>query len=181
MESLQIVGISGKAGSGKDWIAQNLLIPRGFRQWSFAWHFKVWLVGQGKATLEEVFETKPPHIRKLMQEEGTERGRMVYGEDIWANTMYAWFQTINMYWGENKFVVPDVRFVNEVEAIHRLGGKVYRIYAPIRVANSSLSEEARNHISETALDGYKKFDGYIDNDPQYANTVETQIINLLNR
>jgi hypothetical protein len=47
-----------------------------------------------------------------------------------------------------------------------MGGRVFRILAPNRVANSPLSDEARNHYSETALDVYPldNFDGIIDND-----------------
>lgn len=177
--NIQIIGISGKAGSGKDWISQNILKPLGFHQWSFAWHFKVWLIGKGEATYEEVFHTKPPHIRKLLQLEGTERGRMVYGENVWGDTMYAWFQVINEFWGINKFVVPDIRFPSEVNVVHNLGGKVFRIVAPNRVANNGLSDEARNHLSETSLDNFDKFDGFIYNDFGEELTVKDQMYTLL--
>lgn len=180
MNDLQIIGISGQAGSGKDYISQNILTPLGFYQWSLAWHFKVWLIGKGEATYNDVFRTKPPAVRKMLQLEGTENGRHLFGENVWVDTMYAWFEVLNNHWGIHKFVVPDVRFPNEVEAIKRLGGKVFRIYAPLRVANNSLSAEARTHASETALDDYHDFDGIIFNDPDQAGSVKLQVMIMLN-
>jgi hypothetical protein len=174
---MQIIGISGKAGSGKDYLTQKFFRPDGFFQFSLAWHFKVWLVAKGEATYEEVFITKPPHVRKMLQLEGTEFGRLKYGEDVWCQSVLTWFRVFNESWGVDKFVIPDVRFPNEVEFIKKNGGKVYRIIAPTRVANSSLNEEARKHISETALDEYPldQFDGLIFNDPEYSETVGSQI------
>lgn len=175
MSNFEVVGLSGKAGSGKDFIAQHYLAPLGYIQFSFAWHFKVWLVGKGEATHEEVFYTKPPHIRKLIQQEGTERGRNVYGPNVWCDTTAEWLRVLAENAGIRKFVIPDVRFPNEVELIHSLGGKVIRVHAPYRAANSNLTEEARQHISETILDEYQHFDWIIYNDPDMAETVSTQI------
>lgn len=173
--SIKVIGVSGKSGSGKDFISQNFLRPRGYYQWSLAWHFKVWTVGKGLATHEEVFYTKPPHVRKELQLEGTERGRMVYGEDVWCSTAKEWFNVLNEQWGIDRFVIADVRFPNEVDFVKSMGGKVIRINAPKLAEANSLSPEARLHISETALDNYTDFDYIIENDPEYASTVPAQI------
>jgi len=170
--TVQVVGISGKAETGKDYLRRTVFEAHGFRPWSLAWHFKIWLIGQGKATYEEVFETKPPHIRELLQQEGTERGRNVFGEDIWCNTAAAWIDLLAREWHVPGIVIPDVRFPNEVEMVHRLGGKVVRIRAPQRVETSRLSAEARGHFSETALDNYDNFDLYVDNDPGAPSLLE---------
>jgi hypothetical protein len=176
---INVIGISGKAGVGKDFITNKYLQPRKYFTFSLAWHFKVWLVGKGLATYEEVFVTKPPHVRKLLQEEGTERGRMAFGEDIWCNTIFTWFKVLHDYSGINDFVIPDVRFPNEVDFIKSHGGRVIRIHAPIRAEGNSLTPEARQHISETALDGYDKFDAYLFNDPVYISDIQDQLIEIL--
>lgn len=176
---LEVIGISGKAGSGKDWIANRFLRSQGYYNFSYAWHLKVWLVGKGLATHEEVFVTKPPHVRKLLQEEATERGRMVYGEDIWTETANEWLRVFSEDWGITKFVIPDIRFVNEINAVHKLGGKVIRVEAPKRVAKNGLTPEARNHISETGLDNFTGFDGVIFNDPEHKETVVKQLNTIL--
>lgn len=164
MIKFNVIGISGHAGTGKDYFVNNVLRDEGYTVFSFAWHFKIWLVGKGFATYEEVFHTKPPHIRKLLQEEGTERGRMLFGEAVWLNTAHAWMKCLSEFNGFTQYVFADVRFPNEVEFITNLGGRVYRMHAPNREAVSSLSPEARQHISETALDTYNQFSGIIHND-----------------
>ena len=175
MKDVKIIGLSGKFGTGKDYIASTYFYPRGFRQMSLAWHFKVGLVGKGKATHEEVFETKPPHVRHMLQQEGTELGRNVYGEDIWVDTLVEWVRVLNETWGQTHFIIPDVRFPNEVEGIQRRGGKVIRVTAPERNLNAPYGEEARSHISETALDTYNMFDYVLFNDIKDVATVPSQI------
>lgn len=162
--NLTVIGISGKAGSGKDFITQHVIRPRGFMQFSLAWHFKVWLVGKSEATHEEVFFTKPPEVRKRLQLEGTEYGRNVYGDNVWCNTTLEWFRVLSENWGISKFVIPDIRFPNEVQFVRALGGAVYRVHAPVRVEQNKLTPEQRAHPSETALDDYNEFDGIINND-----------------
>ena len=164
MSNIRIWGISGKAGSGKDYIYRTYFKPRRFKNISLAWHFKIGAVGKGIATYEEVFLTKPPHVRKYLQEEGTERGRMVYGENLWTDTAKAWIKLWNEEWGITDFIVPDVRFINEVNFIKEMGGVVFRIDAPNRSANSPLTPEQRLHKSETELDDYTGFDYVIKND-----------------
>lgn len=181
---MKILGISGKAESGKDFLTTNIIMPKyGYRQFSFAWHLKCGLVGKGLATYDEVFHTKPPHVRKEMQLEGTERGRHVYGVDIWTRTTMAWLQLLSDSWGMDKFVISDVRFVNEVNFIQEMGGKVIRLVAPNRTANSKLSPEARLHESETALDDFPlhRFDAVIDNDYDMEPFVEENLDVVLNK
>lgn len=159
---ITLVGLSGYAGSGKDYIATNYFRDRyGFFNVSLAWHLKVECVAKGKATYDEVFNTKPPRVRKLMQIMGTEQGRNVWGEDIWVNTTFSWIKIFNEDWGINKFVIPDVRFPNELDAIHSVGGKVYRI---ISDRDSDLTEKAKQHASEKSLtDDMNIYDGKILN------------------
>jgi L-fucose mutarotase/ribose pyranase (RbsD/FucU family) len=177
MPNLQIIGLSGKANTGKDYIATNYL-PE-YKPFSFAWHFKVWLIGKGMATYDEVFLTKPPNVRKMLQLEGTEYGRDVYGTDIWCNTAATWMKVLAESGHGNKFVIPDVRFPNEVEFIQSLGGHVIRINAPTRANNNSLNEEARAHVSETALDDYDEFDGWLQNDPEDESFVADDLKNII--
>lgn len=161
---MKIVGISGKAGTGKDFISQNFFTANGFVQFSFAWHFKVWLISTERATYEEVFVTKPEHVRTTLQDEGTKFGREVYGENIWVNTAFTWMKILSENSGITKFVIPDVRFVNEADFIKNIGGKVIRIHAPQRAENNKLTPEHRLHKSEVDLDNYTGFNLVLEND-----------------
>lgn len=174
-----VIGLSGRANAGKDFIANKYFRPQGFYQVSLAWHFKIWLASKGEATYEEVFFSKPPKVRSLLQIEGTEKGRDVYGKDIWCETTYNWIRLYEELWGFSKFVIADVRFPSEVEFIQRKGGKVFRLLAPNRIKDSKLSEEARQHPSETSLDGYTKFDDYIFNDYDNSAELDLQMTRIL--
>jgi hypothetical protein len=179
MSKLDIIGLAGKSGTGKDHIAKIHFQPLGFKPFSFAWHPKVFLVGKGLATHEEVFVTKPPHIRTLLQDDATRLGRDVYGKDVWCRTLIEWMRVVYENWGETKFVIPDVRFLNEAEHIKAAGGRVIQVYAPIRAANNQLTEEQRRHQSETELDTYIDFDGILHNDVPFDQTISQQLSVLL--
>lgn len=165
MTEYTVVGLSGRAGVGKDYLFNTVLKPLGFYRVALADHFKIWIAGQGSASYEELFKTKPPKIRHLLQQEGTERGRLVFGEDIWCQVLYSWMTLWQEQWGLTKFCITDIRFPNEVEFVQRVGGKVVRIQAPEREVSRGLSAEARLHPSETALDDFNNFDLVINNDP----------------
>lgn len=178
--NIKVIGVSGKSGTGKDYITQQFIRPLGFYQWSLAWHFKVGMVGKGLATHEEVFFTKPPHVRHELQQEGTARGRKIFGDDLWCNTAMEWFTVLNEAWGIDKFVIPDVRFQNEVAFIQRMGGQVIRINAPWRAENNSLPPELRTHVSEIDLDNFVGFDYIVNNDPEFASTIGNEVTQIIN-
>lgn len=177
--ALQVIGLSGEAGSGKDYIASHFL--RGFLPVSLADHFKITIAGRGLASYDEVFHTKPPAVRTLLQEEGTERGRNVYGEMVWCRTLEMFMTRIAERWGMTQFVVADIRFPNEVEWVQSIGGQVWRLQAPNRVQASPLSAAARAHISERALDRYTGFDAYLLNDYRDVFTIGAQVKELVRR
>lgn len=177
---MEVVALSGKAGTGKDYLYTAVLKPLGFKRVALADHFKNFIVSRGLASFEEVYVTKPPHIRWMLQQEGTELGRNVYGEDIWCRTLLIWMEHWERTWGMNKFAITDVRFPNEVTFVKAIG-RVYRIEAPERAAASPLTAEAKAHVSETALDDYTAFSGVIYNDPRFAATVAAQIYAQLER
>lgn len=91
--------------------------------------------------------------REFLQFLGTEIGRRMYPQ-IWINA------TINNIIAEQSelAIITDVRFPDEVDAIHEAGGYVIRL-------TRDLLEDT--HVSETALDpenfDWNKFDLVVDN------------------
>jgi hypothetical protein len=178
--AIKIVGLSGKAGSGKDYIAREVLQPLGFSPVALADQLKTTAIGRGLASYNEVYHTKPPHVRETLQQLGTELGRNVYGEDVWVRSLSAWMQIFYERWGIDRFVITDVRFPNEIKFLHTLGAVVYRIQAPARADNNGLSPELRTHISEIALDReHDLFDGFVPNDPGDGELMPTVVKILL--
>lgn len=161
-----IIAISGKANTGKDYVSRLIQNSYNYYPFSFALHFKMEMVGMGDVTYEEVMDTKPPHVRDMIQQRGTEHGRLLYGEDIWVDTVDSWFRYFSKNWKINRFVITDIRFPNEAEYVKRVGGKVFRIKSKDRLQSSKLNSTQLSHTSETALDSYPDdyFDGIIQND-----------------
>ena len=90
--------------------------------------------------------------RLLLQILGTEAGREIIHPNIWCNALFG------NYTKETNWIITDVRFPNEADAIKERGGILIRLTRTTPVA-----EEVAKHESETALDNYNKFDYIIDN------------------
>jgi hypothetical protein len=175
---IKLIGISGKANVGKDYVA-SILKSWGWTPFSFALHLKMDAVGKGECSYEEVMVTKPPHVRHRLQLKGTEEGRMVYGEDIWIKTLDAWLTYFSKEWQKNLFVIPDIRFENEAEFIKSRGGILIRVVSDNRLANSKLTDEQKGHTSEVALDTLpdEYFNGIVVNN---LNTKPKDLVTQLN-
>ena len=161
-----IIGLSGKAGSGKDTVAQILVEEFGYKRVAFGDKIKecllaldpiVWRVAQRGSigTLSELvaefgwdYIKQDSEVRRLLQRMGTEVGRNILWKDIWVNLVLE-----NVSSSEN-VIITDVRFSNELQEIYDYQGKVWRIERDIPAVNS--------HSSETELDDWE-FDRVISN------------------
>jgi hypothetical protein len=176
-----IIGISGKIGSGKDTlsIVINYLAdksaPDSFNRWEqpleeytyknkkYAENLKCmvcFLIGCNRIDLEDR-EFKEKELgeewdgltpRKILQLLGTEAGREIIHPNIWVNSLFADYTT------DSNWIITDVRFPNEAQAIKDRGGIVIRVERP-----GGESHCGGAHASETALDTYN-FDYVIDNE-----------------
>ncbi len=147
-----LIGITGYAQYGKDSSGQVLVEEYGFTRYAFADQMKEFALAlnpfvDSKYTLrlwqlvqDQGWEgaKKNPEVRRFLQVLGTEGGRDLLGEDVWINALRMRAeQDGNMdlqgvaYGAE--IVVTDVRFLNEGDWIHRLGGQVWRIERKIMV------------------------------------------------
>lgn len=170
-----IIGISGKAQAGKDTIAGMLqvLLTNPHITWDmynsdicYAWdHFIVHYADLLKEVSQEMLdmpfddfnnqEVKQQYIdwlgmtvREFLQKLGT-AVRKEIDPDFWVKALFNTYHNGNV-------IIADVRFPNEAEAIKERGGILIRIERP--------GAGAGNHISETALDNYDKFDYIVNND-----------------
>lgn len=155
---MQIIAFTGKKGHGKSTACNKLKEIYGDR--IIRLNFKDGLIDEMKSKLspvlndlsnyydkstEELFEEKPPVMRRLMQFIGTEVYREM-DEDYWVSK---WRVQASHYDETNRIiVVDDVRFKNEFEVIKKFGGDVYKVVA----LNKEISTD--QHASETEMDSF---------------------------
>jgi hypothetical protein len=171
-----MIGLSGKSGCGKDYTAKMMYNIWGYYPLPLALCVKLDAVSKCGISYTEAFISKPPKVRQLLQKIGTDDGRLVYGEDMWINATMAAAQWFNDNWGIYKFVLPDVRFKNEMRALQNNGHKVVRIIPDNQLREKyGLTGEASQHQSETDLDDVfnSEFDGIVYN--AYGDDINLQI------
>lgn len=183
-----IIGITGKLGSGKDYIANNVVIPvlekyassskdmGKFMQCAFADQIKVNVMTKNNIPYNDVYENKTSISRQLLQKEGTDIGRKK-DKDIWIRYLNNWMK---VYYnrGISVFVVTDVRFKNEYDFVKcnkDAFGVIIKVVAEKRNTNRLIAESGGNislyekiseHPSECELDNLRdeQFDLIIKND-----------------
>lgn len=153
---MPLIGVTGRAGSGKDTVCQILIDEFGYQKIAFAdpmrdiletlnpivsdyglrWNHAVEEFGYAEAKL--MFGQEG---RRLLQVLGTEVGRDMFGEDFWVEQSVKRVKQPNTCWS-------DVRFLNEVKAIHDMGGWVVRVNRP----GTELDGSAGQHASELEMD-----------------------------
>lgn len=97
--------------------------------------------------------------RELLQKVGTEAMRNQIHTDVWVRALFAEFISTTWTWShelskpvpdEPRWLITDVRFENEADAIKERGGLMIRIFRNPDGPNTSTDL----HPSETALDDY---------------------------
>ncbi len=172
-----LIGFLAKKRHGKDTCADYLVNQFGFTKIAFADPLKKGvgelfgfsdeqLYGDQKESIDEYWGITP---RLAFQYLGT---------DVFRNDIQKIMPNIqNQFWVRKfqrtyleaiakdpnaRYVVSDVRFQNEVDIIHELGGTVTKIHRP----NIDLID---NHLSETEIDRVKNYDHMIQNDGTIKN------------
>lgn len=175
-----IIGLCGKMGSGKNYISENyvmkILEQRGynFLEISLADQIKVNVMTKENIKYDELYVNKSMETRTLLQYEGTENGRKKWGEDIWIRYLDNW---ISIFGKRNitAFIIPDIRFKNEMDWIKNKNGILIKVLAPkrneIRLQRESngdpvVYKRIKLHQSEVEMDSVDNslFDLIVQND-----------------
>lgn len=161
---MQIVGITGKAGAGKDTIADYLVQTHGFTKLSFAEPLKAMLAAAGMPEPTSREDKERPVAgfdftwREAAQRLGTEFGRGL-DPDIWVKLVEQRLRRALLEpGGSRRFVLSDVRFENEAAMIRRLGGTMLFVHG--RAADLGANA---GHASEAGIEIYPTRDRLIDN------------------
>lgn len=191
---IEVFGFSGKAGAGKDFLAQALnvmLVDTKTVFLALADILKYNGIVQKGLNHVKVFGLKDEATRITLQKLGTEEGRDIYGKDIWIKYLREIIRQ-HISRGMRRIFITDVRFEEEVYFVSsELLGKLFRIIAPLRtnaklLAELNLTYESQgkvltvtdevkekinkiaNHPSEVALDSpefIKYYDLILHNNP----------------
>ena len=172
---MEIIGLMGHQGVGKNFIADLLLKNLPIKNTiiiAFADHFKVDCICKHNCDYNKIFGEKDFETRRLLQKVGTEEGRNKFGKNIWINVVETWIKLLNER-GVERFIISDVRFVNEADWVKKINGILIKIDAPKRFKkrleketnnNKELINQIKNHKSEIMIDEYKEYDILIKND-----------------
>jgi hypothetical protein len=152
-----LIGVCGKAGSGKDTLANFLVENHCFTRLAFADALRAAALAidpivsesdDGEPLRLSEFIREPsdwdwakreiPEIRRLLQVIGTEVGREILGENVWVDLVDRQIKD-----GKN-YVITDVRFDNEVDYVRSKGGtivQIVRLNNPNAIAGTHASEQ----------------------------------------
>jgi dephospho-CoA kinase len=184
-----IIGISGKAGSGKDTAAKMLevlyanpdisyedFVNRRYKNFvdievvHFADILKetvqaLFAIGEWETNTQEgkkvTISWIGKTVRELLQEVG-QGLRDAIDPDVWVKALFANTED----WAN--IIIADVRYPNELEAIKERDGVLIRI--------DRNGAGAGNHSSETALDDYNDWDFHIGNNGSMEDLFEAMRI-----
>ena len=157
---MELIGIAGRKGAGKD-TAAEVLVAAGYENVKFAGALKAMMyafanyVGIEPETAKRLIdgdlkEQPNEHLggksfRWAMQTLGTEWGRELIFDGIWIRSFLS---RAAMF---DKGVCTDMRFPNEVETVKSQGGTTLRVVDP-RFKRPAEEHESESQIDTLAVD-----------------------------
>lgn len=162
-----LIGISGKIGSGKDTLCHKIIFEGTFESDGEFNYIRKALADPLKDEAASCLTYLIPNFKRsdlddreakvryrlFLQWWGTEY-RRYDNPDYWTDLFTKWYNSLP----DNTVVlVPDIRFLNEVELIKNLGG--YNV----RINPVGFDIKADAHPSEMVLDSYTDWDQIVTN------------------
>lgn len=147
-----ILGLTGHKKSGKDTAViflKEFLPKLRIKRVGFADALKEDICKLVECDLEYL-EKHKDNFRLLMQGYGTDIRRQLFGEYYWINRLDVKLGELFRAGQTDLIIINDVRFKNEAEYIHNVGGKLWRIQRK--------TDEAKDfHPSELELESLEPF------------------------
>lgn len=140
MKTIELIGVAGPAGSGKDTVADFICSERGYIKYSLAAPMKAAVNGMLAAAGCEVINFNDRKVkearhsllgcspRRFLQLFGTDFARNMINDSIWLNHANHFInkQSARGY----GIVVPDIRYPNESSWLRERGGKLIHVIRP---------------------------------------------------
>lgn len=171
---MRIIGLGFTAQVGKDTAAEYLekKYPGKVKRVSFADKLKTVCMDMFGLSYEQCYGTKKQKEtvdsrygltpREIMQGVGDKMRQIV--PSIWMDTVF--YSTIpqELAKGYDCLVVSDVRYPNEADKIHEVGGTVVKI-----IRDAGGVDVGTSHPSETSMLNYTNYDFLIDNNGSFED------------
>lgn len=147
---MKIIGLCGRAGSGKSSVSNFLQKRYGAEPVGFAGPLKkmamdIWGFSPdqvyGDAAIKESPDPRTGITPRWAMQKLGQAARDHLSHDIWVKYALSNLSQDSLY------VIEDVRYVNEAEAIYAQGGSVLRLHC-----TDSISKDAGVHPSEAQVD-----------------------------
>ena len=116
-----VIGLIGKAQSGKTTVGNHLINKYNFTKFSFADPLKEMLINAGLITYNEAYVEKTPRSRELLQKIGTNIFREQVEYDYWIKAAQKRIRIL-FEDGFNNIVIDDIRFPNEADLVKGYNG-----------------------------------------------------------
>ncbi len=161
-----LIALSGHAGAGKSYVARRFVDLGGYQVVKFADALKAglsamlihagipksltprFIEGDLKETPLDILCGRSP--RHAMQTLGTDWGRNAMHPDFWVNLTK--YRVDGLLAQGMNVVIDDVRFDNEAEAVHSLGGVVVQVLRADLHRLTSASHASERGISRGNID-----------------------------
>lgn len=174
-----IVGLGFRARSGKDTIAEYLVKCHNFKRIGFADALKEGcrqmfsltdeqLYGDKKEVVDSYWKLTPRYILQFV---GTECLRDVFDKDIWIKAVEKKILAEpNANW-----VITDVRFPNEADAVARWNGMLVKVERPSARAQNGIL----GHPSEVAMEAFEGWDYTLHNNTNIHAALYDEVERML--
>lgn len=185
-----IIALSGKIGSGKNYLAENTIfnylrqLNKNVMVLAFADYLKMLCNVKDRILYDRLFIKKDEESRRSLQTRGMlerKENDNIFIEIIECKLRLAFERKIDIV------IVPDVRFKNEFKYLKDRGAIIFRINSPRRTKDKLLQECGdenkasiiSSHISEIDLDNCKEFNHILSNDYENEDNIIYEINTIL--
>ena len=152
-----LIGLTGKAGSGKSTIAQHLVDRHHFARISLADPIRNGIAAMFPIPTNCLIDRdlkEQPHSalcgkspREAMQSLGTEWGRRMIGDNIWLHVAQHKIDYTRDIETIRGIVVDDIRFENEADWIRNQGCEIWHVIRTDNPNGTHIKHESENGVT----------------------------------